>query len=302
MERFFVRGAGIAEGTGDVLAEIHGSDANSATAVFYIVNHHGDTLNAYLYGTGLIASYRYDAFGNVIQFSCAAGCTNVLPRYTFSTKEYLPDAKVYLYAYRVYDPIAGRWTQRDPIDYQDSVNLYCFCGNSVLLVWDADGQDWETRVCGIAKAVLGVSAAAAGITFGAVTLPTAVGAGAGAGLAVLGVDVMAAGLTELLTGEPQMTATETCLQSLGASPDEAAFLTYMAAGMGTTYASGINAAASTEGWTLTITHEPATGKKYRGGTSYVTKGVNTVTGVKYESHRVEKDGKVVHGPHERRHE
>ena len=35
-----------------------------------------------------------------------------------------------MYAYRVYDPIAGRWTQRDPIDYQDSINLYQFCGNN----------------------------------------------------------------------------------------------------------------------------------------------------------------------------
>jgi RHS repeat-associated protein len=140
MERFFVRGAGIAEGTGDVLAEIRGSDANSATAVFYVVNHRGDTLNVYVYGTGLIASYRYDAFGNVIGFSCATGHTNLLPRYTFSTKEYLPDAKVYLYAYRVYDPVAGRWTQRDPIDYQDSVNLYQFCQNRGVNSFDVDGR------------------------------------------------------------------------------------------------------------------------------------------------------------------
>jgi RHS repeat-associated protein len=148
MELFFVRGAGIAEGTGDVLAEIRGSDANSATAVFYVVNHRGDTLNAYVSGIGLIAFYRYDAFGNVIEFSCATGCTNLLPRYTFSTKEYLPDAKVYLYAYRVYDPVADRWTQRDPIDYQDSVNLYCFCENCPLLRTDSHGDGtvriWST--------------------------------------------------------------------------------------------------------------------------------------------------------------
>jgi RHS repeat-associated protein len=140
INRFFVRGVGIAEGTGDVLAEIRGSDANSATAVFYVVNHRGDTLNAYVSGIGLIASYRYDAFGNVIQFSCAAGRTNLLPRYTFSTKEYLPDAKLYLYAYRVYDPVAGRWTQRDPIDYQDSVNLYQFCGNNPVDTVDTRGK------------------------------------------------------------------------------------------------------------------------------------------------------------------
>jgi len=68
---------------------------------------------------------RYDAFGNVTEQT-----GTFTPRYTFSTKEYLSDAGLYLYAYRAYDPIAGRWTQRDPIDYQDSINLYQFCGNN----------------------------------------------------------------------------------------------------------------------------------------------------------------------------
>jgi RHS repeat-associated protein len=62
------------------------------------------------------------------------------PRYTFSTKEYLSDAQIYLYAYRVYDPVAGRWTQRDPIDYQDSPNHYQFCGNNAVNKNDADGR------------------------------------------------------------------------------------------------------------------------------------------------------------------
>jgi len=50
------------------------------------------------------------------------------------------DAELYLYAYRVYDPIAGRWTQRDPIDYQDSINLYQFCGNNPVNSFDITGK------------------------------------------------------------------------------------------------------------------------------------------------------------------
>lgn len=77
---------------------------------------------------------RYDAFGNRRTNSnyCYENWNETanLPRFTFSTKECLSDAKLYLYAYRAYDPIAGRWTQRDPIDYQDSINLYQFCGNN----------------------------------------------------------------------------------------------------------------------------------------------------------------------------
>jgi len=45
-----------------------------------------------------------------------------------------------LYDYRVYDPIAGRWTQRDPLDYQDSENLYQFCGNNTIIYIDEYGK------------------------------------------------------------------------------------------------------------------------------------------------------------------
>jgi len=38
-----------------------------------------------------------------------------LPFNTFSTKEFLSDAEFYLYMYRVYDPVSGRWTQRPEI-------------------------------------------------------------------------------------------------------------------------------------------------------------------------------------------
>jgi len=124
MERFFVRGVRIAEGTGDVLAEIDVS-AEAPVPHYYVSNHRGDTVVT-LTDAGTVDGYRhYEAFGAVL--------TNIgtfTPLYTFSTKEYLPDAKLHIYAYRVYDPVAGRWTQRDPIDYQDSVNLYCFCGNN----------------------------------------------------------------------------------------------------------------------------------------------------------------------------
>jgi RHS repeat-associated protein len=137
LDRFFVRGAGIAEGTGDIIAEIIAPHIlpQPYANYYYIGNHRGDTLLVldYMYNTA--ARYEYDAFGNVIEKT-----GSFTPRFTFSTKEYLPDAKLYLYAYRVYDPVAGRWTQRDPIDYQDSLNLYQFCGNNPQNSMDADGR------------------------------------------------------------------------------------------------------------------------------------------------------------------
>ena len=149
MSKVFVRGIGVAEGTGDVIAEIvekhQYPNPPSYNAHYYLPNHRGDTLLV-LSGTGTEeCRIRYDAFGNVKEQTGTFS-----PTYTFSTKEFLPDAKLYLYAYRVYDPIAGRWTQRDPIDYQDSVNLYQFCGNNPVNKVDPNGQVAILAVLGVA--------------------------------------------------------------------------------------------------------------------------------------------------------
>jgi RHS repeat-associated protein len=81
--------------------------------------------------------WQYDACGNALTNS-----GSFTPRYTFSTKEFLPspaNGGMYLYAYRVYDPQAGRWTQRDPICYEDSPNLYQFCANNCVNTIDVFG-------------------------------------------------------------------------------------------------------------------------------------------------------------------
>ncbi|RLD65490.1 MAG: hypothetical protein DRI84_06715 [Bacteroidetes bacterium] len=139
--KIFVRGIGIAEGTGDVLAEID----SSGNAHYYLPNHRGDTLLVLDEDGDIESQIRYDAFGNVKEETGTFS-----PTYTFSTKEYMSkgymfNAKLYLYAYRVYDPIAGRWTQRDPIDYQDSINLYQFCGNNPVNGWDPFGLETRTH-------------------------------------------------------------------------------------------------------------------------------------------------------------
>jgi RHS repeat-associated protein len=172
LTRAFVRGAGIAEGTGDVIAEIIGTYGGNAKAVYYLSNHRGDTLMAHRDSSTLVAKYRFDAFGNQRTAYCVVNEPENAPRYTFSTKEYLSDSKLYLYAYRVYDPVAGRWTQRDPIDYQDSINLYQFCGNNAVCQWDVDGRkmkekdDPVSRAAYWAKVGAGVGAVAGAIVGG----------------------------------------------------------------------------------------------------------------------------------------
>ena len=134
IDQIFVRGAGIAEGTGDVLAEIDSTGAPH----FYVGNHRGDTLRVVADDGDNELDLRFDAFGNLASSIQHHG--SFQPRYTFSTKEYLSEVKLFLYACRVYDPVAARWLQRDPIDFQDLVNLYQFCGNDPVNNQDPDGR------------------------------------------------------------------------------------------------------------------------------------------------------------------
>jgi RHS repeat-associated protein len=49
-------------------------------------------------------------------------------------------ASVAYYGYRYYDPIAGRWTSRDPIEERGGMNLYGFCYNCSLDYVDVNGE------------------------------------------------------------------------------------------------------------------------------------------------------------------
>jgi len=116
---------------------LRSQDGSSTLIVhFYIANHRGDTVLVIGESGAAESHLRYDAFGNV-----TARSGSFTPSYAFSTKEHLPGANLYAYVYRVYDPHAGRWTQRDPIDYQDSINLYQFCGNNGVNTSDPDGRE-----------------------------------------------------------------------------------------------------------------------------------------------------------------
>jgi len=60
----------------------------------------------------MVASYRYDPFGNTISSSGTLSGVNV---YQFSSKERHNNSGMYYYGYRWYDPNLQRWLNRDPL-------------------------------------------------------------------------------------------------------------------------------------------------------------------------------------------
>ena len=118
----------------------------------------------------MVASYRYDPFGNTISSRAAAWpIANV---YRFSSKEIHVNSGMYYYGYRFYDPSLQRWINRDPLgdqtraqaflsepagvksnanhmpfDALEGPNPYGFVHNQPTIGYDADGLIAESPAC-----------------------------------------------------------------------------------------------------------------------------------------------------------
>ena len=82
------------------------------------------------------AGFTYDAFGNVLSTE-GTGADNF--RFRFSTRYREGVSGLYLYMYRAYSPVLGRFITRDPLDEDGGANLYAFCGNDPVDGYDALG-------------------------------------------------------------------------------------------------------------------------------------------------------------------
>jgi RHS repeat-associated protein len=135
-----LEGAG---GIGGLLARLDSYSSGSfSDHNYYHADGNGNI--AYLVNSSqtLAASYRYDAYGNVLSSSGSYAASNT---YQFSSKEWMSSVGLYYYLYRFYAPSLQRWPNRDPftepgfeterglsLDYLPQVeilegaNLYCF--------------------------------------------------------------------------------------------------------------------------------------------------------------------------------
>ena len=84
-----------------------------------------------------VAQYTYDAFGNIVAQS---GTMADAFAFRYSTKYFDSDCGLYYYGYRYYHPVLMRWLTEDPIGVEGGLNLYGFCGNNSLNLYDIDGR------------------------------------------------------------------------------------------------------------------------------------------------------------------
>jgi len=112
--------------------------AMSINGVYYypFFDHNGN-ITDYVNASGtIVAHYEYDAFGNTIALS---GSMASVFRFRFSMKYYDSETGLYYYGYRFYNPVFGRWINRDPIGEDGGINLYTFTKNSPINRFDKLG-------------------------------------------------------------------------------------------------------------------------------------------------------------------
>jgi len=131
-----LQGAG---GIGGLLARSSGySSGNWTTNNYYFADGNGNVTYMLNSSQTMVASYRYDPFGNTLSSSGTLASANV---YRFSSKEIHINSGMYYYGFRFYDPNLQRWINRDPIEERGGYNLYSFVANNPLFFIDPYGLD-----------------------------------------------------------------------------------------------------------------------------------------------------------------
>ena len=138
-------------GTEQGAGGVGGLLAVSINGEFHIpcYDHNGNIVRYVSEAGTTSASYTYDPYGTVVE---AEGPLADVFSFGFSTKYHDRETALVSYLMRFYNPPYGRWLNRDPIGEDGGENLYAFCGNNPVSIFDALGtdtccRDGEKREC-----------------------------------------------------------------------------------------------------------------------------------------------------------
>lgn len=118
----------------------------SSTTYYYNTDGLGNVRQLTNSSGTIVESYDYDPYGKVTIFdssltditSSGSGIGNP---YMFTGRRLDEESGIYHYRRRAYDPVIGRFLQRDPLGYYDSMNLFQYALNNPVIFLDPFGLD-----------------------------------------------------------------------------------------------------------------------------------------------------------------
>jgi RHS repeat-associated protein len=138
MTKQYIYGSGIDE----VLVMIN----SSGEKYYYHTNSLGSVTELSDSTGAVVEHYTYDAYGKPSIFDANWNPRNysfIYNRFMFTGREYDSETGFYYYRARYYDPATGRFLQRDPKGYHDSMCLYQYCKANPVNYLDPYG--WQAK-------------------------------------------------------------------------------------------------------------------------------------------------------------
>ena len=116
---------------------------SSANASYLIADRQGSIAGTANASGALTANYAYDPYGT----PSAWGTIGSAPRFRYTGQIAIPEAQLYYYKARLYDPAFAKFLQTDPVG--DDLNLYAYVGGDPVNENDPSGD----TACGGSDAV-----------------------------------------------------------------------------------------------------------------------------------------------------
>lgn len=225
------------------------TDPNSAMSRLLIRHHPDGSKTYYVYGLGLLyevnqaeqtKTYHYDQVGSTIARTDDTGKVIGSAEYsaygiTFWKQGDMDTPFLYNGQWgiqtdansllnmraRYYCPYLMRFLNADPIGFSGGLNWYAYADGNPISNSDPFGLWSWNQTWGVVKAIGGVAEVAVGLTVGAATSWTGVGAVGGGLVALHGLDTVQAGFRQAISGDEVDSGTSLALQGAGLSRNTA---------------------------------------------------------------------------------
>lgn len=125
-------------GTDQPWVQFTGSAVTAANATYLYSNYQGSIIATADLNGNVTELFKYGPYGEPRNSANAESWTGNRFRYTGQTV--IPEARLYYYKARVYDPILGRFLQTDPVGSDDDLDLYAYVGGDPINKSDSTGM------------------------------------------------------------------------------------------------------------------------------------------------------------------